>query len=224
MSSKSSKTSKNPKIAVGYLRASKEDQKLSPEAQRSEIEDWAAKNGVTIAAWFQDHGECGATPLEQRPGLLAAISSTYEHNAGLILILRRDRLGRDTLVSALIDREVERAGATIFSVRDPVNGKDPASVFTRNILDAVAQFERERISTRTKEALAVKKARGERVGRPSLSEQIPSSTLQLIKTLYLSGNFTQAQLAEELNRRNIPTATAKGRWHKRTVQVALASM
>ena len=38
----------NGKIAVAYCRASKDEQRLSPEAQRAAIEVWAAREGVTV--------------------------------------------------------------------------------------------------------------------------------------------------------------------------------
>ena len=72
----------NPLVAVAYLRASKDEQKLGPEAQRASIEAWAAREGVTVAAWHVDQGVCSVTPIDERAGLVAALASVHEHGAG----------------------------------------------------------------------------------------------------------------------------------------------
>ncbi len=36
----------SPLVAVAYIRVSKDDQKLGPEAQRAAVEAWAAREGV----------------------------------------------------------------------------------------------------------------------------------------------------------------------------------
>ena len=54
----------SPLVAVAYLRASKDEQRLSPEAQRAAVEAWAAREGVQVAAYFIDQGVGqGAPPL-----------------------------------------------------------------------------------------------------------------------------------------------------------------
>ena len=60
-------------MAVAYLRVSTEDQNLGPEAQRAAIERWAAGREVTVAVWFEDRLS-GATAVEDRPGLVAALA------------------------------------------------------------------------------------------------------------------------------------------------------
>lgn len=207
--------------AIAYVRVSTGKQELSLDAQRTAIEAWAASKGVKIAAWYQDQGVKGSTPLEQRPGLLSAMTGVAEHNAGLLVILRRDRIARDVLVAGLIDRAVESYGAQVHSIDGAGNGKSPTEVFTKTILDASSQLERAMIAARTKAALAEKKARGERLGRTPISELLPGETVELVKSLYNSGCYTHASLADELNRRGVPTATGNGKWWKRTVQQVL---
>lgn len=57
----------NPKIAIGYLRVSTDEQRLGPEAQRASIEAWAAREGLSVVAWHVDGGVSGATNIEERP-------------------------------------------------------------------------------------------------------------------------------------------------------------
>ncbi len=154
----------NPLVAVAYLRASTDDQRLSPEAQRAAVESWARTAGVTVAAWHVDAGVSGAADLADRPALGAALVALREHSAGLLVVAKRDRLARDCYVAAAIDRAVAAGGARVVSADGTGNGDTPADQFMRSVLDAAAQYERGLIRSRTKAALAAKRARGERTG------------------------------------------------------------
>ncbi len=154
----------DPRRAVAYIRMSTERQDLSPDAQRAAIEAWAAREGVAVAAWHQDLGVSGGAALEDRPGLLAAIEAVRAEGAGLLVVSRRDRLARDVLTAALVERLCERAGARVVGADGTGNGEGPEAALLRTLLDAFAAYERALIRGRTRAALAVKKARGERTG------------------------------------------------------------
>lgn len=154
----------DPKRAVAYLRMSTERQDLSPGAQRAAIEAWAGREGVAVVAWHQDLGVSGGAALEDRPGLLAAIEAVRTEGAGLLVVARRDRLARDVLTAALVERLCERVGARVVTADGTGNGDTPEAGLLRTLLDAFAAYERALIRGRTRAALAVKKARGERTG------------------------------------------------------------
>jgi DNA invertase Pin-like site-specific DNA recombinase len=211
----------NKNVAIAYLRVSTGKQELGLAAQRMAIESWAQANGVEIAAFCQDEGVSGATPMEDRLALTEAFSRISEHKAGLLLIARRDRLSRDVTNAGLIERVVGSLGASIVSVDGAGNGDSPTDEFTRNILNAVGQLERRIIAARTKAALAAKKAKGERLGRPTLAETLSADTIRLISELYSTGRYSQDALAAKLNAAGVATASGKGSWRKNTVQKAL---
>lgn len=150
--------------AVAYLRVSTSAQELGPEAQRATITAWAAREGVTIVAWHCDHGVSGGAPMAQRPALLAAIADVGELRAEALVVARRDRLARDVMTAAIATRLVAAHGARITSTAGEGEGNDPASALMRTLVDAFAEYERALIASRTRAALAVKKARGERTG------------------------------------------------------------
>lgn len=154
----------DPGLGVAYLRCSTDRQDLSPDAQRDAIRAWAGGAGVTVVAWHEDLGVSGGADLEKRPGLLAALDAVREHGAGVLVVAKRDRLARDVLVAAMVDRLVARQGASIVAADGTGNGDGPEAALMRTLIDAFAQYERAVIGTRTRAALAVKKARGERVG------------------------------------------------------------
>ena len=159
-------------IAVGYIRVSTEDQALGPEAQRASLEAWATRNGVELVAVFEDLGVSGAAALDRRPGLLAALDALESRGAGLLVIAKRDRLARDTMTAAMVERLAERAGARIVSADGVGDGDGPEAMLMRRIVDAFAEYERALIRGRTRNALAVKKARGERVGAVPVGSKV----------------------------------------------------
>lgn len=83
-----------------------------------------------------------------------------------------------------------------------------------NVTASVAQYERELISQRTKEALAQKKARGEPVGRP---RTLPDEVVRRIASERAAGATYQA-IAEQFNRERVPTAQGGQAWHPGTVR------
>jgi site-specific DNA recombinase len=153
----------SPSIAVAYLRASKDEQKLSPEAQRATIESWAARERIQVVAWYIDQGVRSITPLDDRPALVAAFGALGEHGAGVLVVARRDRIARDVMISASFEHAVEKRGARVVSAAGEGNGDQPADQFMRTVIDGAAQYERALIRARTKAALKAKKVKGERI-------------------------------------------------------------
>jgi DNA invertase Pin-like site-specific DNA recombinase len=150
-------------VAVAYIRVSTDDQRLGPEAQRAAIETWAAREGVHVAAWHVDVGVSGATVIEARPGLCAALASLRDHAAGLLVVAKRDRIARDVVVAAMAERAAVASGARLVAADGTANGDSPADAFMRTVIDGAAAYERGLIRARTKAALAAKSSRGERV-------------------------------------------------------------
>src|ERR1700677_2783307 len=101
----------SPLVAVAYIRVSKDEQRLGPEAQRASIEAWAAREGVSVAAWCVDQGVCSVTPIDQRPALVAALTALREHGAGVLVVAKRDRIARHPVLTAGVERAAAAAGA-----------------------------------------------------------------------------------------------------------------
>jgi DNA invertase Pin-like site-specific DNA recombinase len=95
-----------------------------------------------------------------RPQLLAALADCRKRRA-VLLIARLDRLARNVAFIA----NLMESGVDFVAVDMPT-----ANRLTIHILAAVAEHERETISTRTKAALAEAKRRGTRLGNPRLAE------------------------------------------------------
>jgi len=166
--------------AIGYLRVSTDRQELGPEAQRAAIEAWAAANGVAVIAWHCDAGVSGGSDLAERPALIAALGEMRAAGAGVLVVGKRDRLARDTVVAGLIERAVAQCGGAVVSADGVGNGSDPAAQFMRSIIDAAAQYERGLIRARTRAALAAKKAKGERTGSVPFGKRLAADGVHLV--------------------------------------------
>jgi site-specific DNA recombinase len=179
MARKYAKSLGNSSIAVAYLRVSTEEQHLGPEAQRRQIEGWAQRQEVTIVAWHADHGISGAAGIDHRPGLAAALNELRARRAGWLVVAKRDRLARDVMLAGAIEKVVRSSGGRLASADGAPTGDEPAEVMQRQIGDVFAEYERAIIAARTKAALAVKKARGERVGTVPYGFHVAANGVQL---------------------------------------------
>jgi len=215
--------------AIGYRRVSTAEQAgtgLGLDAQLLAIAAGASKLGLTLAETFTDAGISGGLSLEQRPGLLAALDAIGKGD--VLIVAKRDRLGRDVLNVCLIQKLVDRKGARIVSAAGEGSDDDgPTSILMRQIIDAFGQYERALIRARTRAALAVKKARGERVGGIPFGFQLAGAghalaphpeeqrALALLRELRAAG-YTYRAIAAELNRQGFRSRTG-GLWVRQSV-------
>ncbi len=110
--------------AVAYLRVSTDEQVYSGlglEAQRRAIEGQASRLNANIDSWYSDEGVSGAADLSKRLGLAQAISALRKGN--ILLVARRDRLSRDSLLACWIEKEITRRGARIISAAGEGGGR-----------------------------------------------------------------------------------------------------
>jgi site-specific DNA recombinase len=151
-------------VAVAYIRVSTDDQKLGPEAQRASIEAWARSNGVTVAGWHVDQGVSGGAQIEERPALVEALAALREHGAGVLVVAKRDRIARDVVIAAMVERAATSSGARLVSAAGEGNGEGAADAFMRTVIDGAAAYERALIRARTTAALAVIRSSGRKTG------------------------------------------------------------
>jgi len=150
--------------AIGYRRISKDrgDNGLGLAAQQKAIKDEATRLGLPLVDVFTDNGVSGGARIEKRVQLMAAVAAL--RSGDKLIVARRDRIARDAMLAGWIRKEVRRRGAEIVSAAGEGNGDadDPPTKLMQTIVDAFAEYERDLIRARTKAALAVKKAAGDR--------------------------------------------------------------
>lgn len=217
------------RTAVAYLRVSTDEQHLGPEAQRATIEAWAAREGVSVVAWHVDAGVSGAAEIARRPALVAAVADLRTRGAGVLIVAKRDRLARDVMAAAMIERMADDAGARVVSAAgEGTDATDPAAVLMRRMVDAFAEYERAMIAARTSAALQVKRTRGESTGEAPYGWRageggrlVPNATEQgviaRVRALRASGLSVRAIVAA-LNAEGIRTRSG-GAHNVRSVHV-----
>ena len=113
----------------------------------------------------------GSTAIAQRQGF-AKLMDRLE--AGDVLIVTKlDRLGRDAIDVSLTVKALAGMGVRVHCLAlGGVDLTSSAGTMTMNVLNAVAQFERDLLIERTQSGLKRAKAEGKTLGRPAtLSEQ-----------------------------------------------------
>lgn len=193
--------------AIAYVRVSGLAQVDGdgPERQRKAIEARASAMGLRILRQFDDLGVSGTKGHEDRPGLLAALAAAAEAGA-VLLVERADRLARDLVVSELTLREARRLGVRVVEAE---NGTDltgdsgnPTGAMLRQILGAVAEFERAALVAKMRAAKARIRAetgRGCEGQKPFGARPGEAETLAVARQLVASG-MTWDAAAAELNR------------------------
>jgi DNA invertase Pin-like site-specific DNA recombinase len=152
--------------AIGYIRVSTDKQAehgVSLEAQQAKLTAYAQLYDIDLVDVIVDAGVSAKTL--DRPGLVRALSMLKKGEANALLVAKLDRLTRSVKdLGTLVERYFMSDKITLLSVADSIDTRTAAGRMVLNILGTVAQWERETISERTAEAMAHKKAQGERIG------------------------------------------------------------
>ena len=159
---------------------------LGLEAQRNSINGYAASRDAEVLARFTEV-ESGRNP--NRPELGRALHLAKVTGA-ILVIAKLDRLSR----KAAFLLTLRDSGVRFLAVDMP-----EANDITVGIMALVAQAEREAISRRTKEALAVAKARGVKLGNPNGAaalQRAGKGAVALRKAVGLNADQHAADLTE----------------------------
>jgi DNA invertase Pin-like site-specific DNA recombinase len=139
---------------IAYYRVSTKAQGASGlglEAQKKAVQDFAARNGARLVKEFL---EVESGKKADRPELAAALAFA-KRAGGVLVVAKLDRLARNVhFLSGLM-----QAGVDFLAVDNP-----HANKLTVHVMAAMAEYEREAISARTKAALAQVKERGGLLG------------------------------------------------------------
>jgi DNA invertase Pin-like site-specific DNA recombinase len=142
---------------VGYVRVSTSTQVedgFGLAIQKTTVRDWCKANGHKLVTILCDEGISGAKELEDRPGLADALGMLRDKQAQGIVVPRLDRLARDLIVQETVLAEIRRVGGQVFST-SPAEASyltddpdDPSRKMIRQVLGAVAEYERSMVVLR----------------------------------------------------------------------------
>ena len=147
-------------MLIGYMRVSKTDGSQSTDLQH----DALIAAGVATDHIYEDRV---SGKLDARPGLDSALKALRKDDT--LVVWKLDRLGRDLrhLVNTVHDLAGRGVGFKVLSGHGAsIDTTTPAGKLVFGIFAALAEFERELISERTKAGLASARARGRSGGAP----------------------------------------------------------
>lgn len=203
--------------AIGYVRVSTSEQVesgLGLDAQRQAIQSETGRRGWEVV-WVEDAGY-SAKSLE-RPGLTHALEELRAGRTDALILARLDRLSRSMLDFATIMEQARRQGWALVSLDLGVDMTTPSGRLLANVFAAFAEFERELIRQRTRDALTAAKARGQRLGRP---RETPDAVVAQVVALHGQG-LSLRGIAAALTSRSVPTTRGAEQWRPSTVRRVL---
>lgn len=221
---------------VGYVRVSTDEQArhgVSLDVQRAKLTAYAQAMDLELVEVFADEGS--AKNL-RRPGIQAALAAMHKGRADGLLITNLDRLTRSLMdLHHLVQRHFsEGTGKSLVSMGESINTRTASGRMVLNFLGTVAEWERETIGERTRDALQFLKRQGVQLGRAAYGwhrsavvdpdnerlkiERDPDqdAVIAEIISARAAGDTYQA-IADQLHARHVPTKRG-GRWSNKVVR------
>src|SRR5690606_29415314 len=168
---------------IGYARCSTDKQDLAAQKQA------LTSLGVAAERIYTDHGFTGTN--RARPGLDQALAAVRKGDT--LVVPKLDRLARSVPDARAIGASLAARGVTLQiggSVHDP---NDAMGKLFFNSLATFAEFEADLIRMRTREGMAIARAKGKLKGRrPKLSTR----QQQELRRMYDTGDYSVSDLAE----------------------------
>lgn len=179
-----------------YARVSttKQDETL----QIPRCEEFAKRHDWEVVKIYQDEASGRDA---NRPGWKALESDLRRHEFDAIIVTKLDRIMRSLMQLLTIFKTFQKYGVMIVTIEQGIlDLKSANGRLQVQLLGMLAEWEKELISDQTKEALAMKKAKGIQLGRPAA--KLPIHTIALM----LVAGRTYGEIGKELG---IPPTTIK---------------
>ena len=201
------------------------EESRSGDIQKDQCELYCYRNGIDIDEVYHDESKSGAD--EAREPLWDAINALKKGD--VLVVYNRDRLARSLFLAEYIRRKVAEKGATIAAVTGDVDGDTPETTLIRQILDAVAEYERKIIARRTSASMRQLIKQGYKVGgKPPYGWKVAKDDFTLEKDEreqkilakikeYREIGYGYNKIAGLLNQ-SLNTAARGGLWHGSTIR------
>lgn len=177
--------------AVAYMRTSSAANvgadKDSEPRQRAAIIAYAAEAGYSIEPedFFYDAAVKGADPVTSRPGFAAMLDRITGNGVRTVIVESPDRFARDLIVQLTGHDYLKKLGIALIpaSAPDHFLEETPTAVLIRQVLGAVAEFEKTSLVAKLRAARERKREKtGKKVGgRKSYAEINPDLVARAIE-------------------------------------------
>ena len=221
--------------AVGYIRCSTQEQTdsgLGLDVQVQRIRAYLTLKGLDLLEIVTDAGVSGGKPLAKREGGQRLLTTLKQRKASAVVMMKLDRGSRNATDCLTTVEQWERAGVSLHVVDLGGNAIDTTSAagrFMLVILAGAAEMERNLTRERTRSAMDIKRANGQRIGTVPYGYDLTDDGVTLtcheteqaviaeIRAMRKSGAKLQ-EIADRLTERGVPTKTGKSdRWTHQAV-------
>src|SRR5215471_12899116 len=178
--------------AFSYLRVSGKGQVKGDGFPRQlhAIKTYAAAHGIKIVRVFREEGVPGAKESMDRPAWAEMMTALHGDGVRTIVIEKLDRLARDLMVQEATIADLQKHGFTLISVAEPdLMATDPTRILMRQLMGAVAQYDKSQIVLKLRGARMRKRRKeGRCEGRkPFGYYEGESEVIERMKALRTSG-------------------------------------
>ena len=212
--------------AIGYVRCSTQEQAdsgLGLDAQAERIRAYCAMRESVLVDLVTDAGVSGGKPLASREGGQRLLAAIRQHKADAVVMLKLDRMFRNAGDCLTTVEAWEKAGVALHVVDLGGNAIDTTSAagrFMLVVLAGAAEMERNLTRERTKAAMAVKRANGQRIGAIPygfdlgtdgvilVRNETEQAVIRDIQDMRANGTTLQG-IADTLTQRGVTTKTGK---------------
>ena len=203
--------------ALAYLRVSTPGQVDGGglPRQREAIERYAVREGYELVGEYVDEGVSGTREFDDRPGLASLLAHVATNGVRVVIVESSDRLARDMMVSELILAECRRLEVRVLDStgNDLADAADPTRVLIRQVLSAVAQFDKSTICAKMRAGInRVRRETGRCEGRKPYGHYPGEAAILTRASALLASHVAgvrpqYAAVARELNAEGLPTRT-----------------
>jgi len=207
------------KPAIGYTRTSSAanvgEDKDSVARQRKAIQTYANRAGHRIVEWFDDPAVKGDDAVDSRPGFAAALERIAGNGVRTIIVETANRFARDLIVQETGFRRLQLDGITLIAADKPDSFVDdtPTAILVRQILGAVAQFDKAMTVAKLRGARERKRRKtGARVeGRKTLAESHPEAVAMARQIREQQPRVSLREISTTLAAAGLVTKPGKGK-------------
>ena len=216
--------------AVSYLRVSGIGQIDGDgfDRQREAIERFAKSRKLELVAEYREEGVSGTNELADRTALAACLDRVENNGVKIVIIETANRLARDLMVQEVILSQFREAGVQVLGAdgTDLTNDDNPTAKLIRQVLGAVAEFDKSVTVLKLRAARERKRAKGERCeGRKPFGwHENEKPVLARIKQLRRKprggDKLSYSAVAKQLNKEGCITRSGKQWTHTSVRQIS----
>jgi DNA invertase Pin-like site-specific DNA recombinase len=182
--------------------------------QLKAIREYAAAHDTKIVTVYREMGVSGTKESADRPAWSELMTALHSNGVKTVIVEKLDRLARDLMVQETIVADMRKHGFELVSVAEPdLMANDPTRILVRQMMGAVAQYEKSQIVLKLRGARLRKRAKeGRCEGRkPFGYYHGESAAIERMKALRATGMGFD-RIAAQLNGEGVKPRAGE-RWH-----------